>query len=204
MPDLTLFVRLHSANLLTVGRLAMVPCFALAAVYYTAGVREGVPAEWQRWLAVALFAVASLTDALDGCLARRLKCQTRLGSILDPVADKALLLTVLLLLSMDSGNAFDRLPLWFPIVIVSQDLFVVFGVALIWMLSRQIEIRPHWIGKLATVLQMVTLGLVLLKVPALYWQPPLWLAGLCTVISGVIYVAQGMRKLAVGKDSEGN
>ena len=202
MSELTAFVRLNAANLLTFGRLVMVPCFALAAVYYAASVRDGAPAEWLRWLAVGLFATASMTDALDGCLARRLNCQTRLGSFLDPIADKALLLTALLLLSAEPGQAFVRLPLWFPIVIVSRDLFVVFGVALIWMLNRQIEIRPHWVGKLATGLQMVTLGLVLLKVPALYWQMPLWVAGFCTVVSGVIYLVQVMPIFAVRKDSE--
>jgi CDP-diacylglycerol--glycerol-3-phosphate 3-phosphatidyltransferase len=204
MPGLPLFVRLHSANIVTVVRLMMVPCFALAVVYYAEGVRTGNALAWQRWTAVTLFSVASLTDFLDGCLARWLKCQTRLGSILDPLADKALLLTALLLLCLDSGNAFSRLPLWFPVVIVSRDLFVVSGVALLWMIHRQVEIKPHWTGKWATVLQMITLGLALLKMPDPYWQIPLWIAGICTITSGFLYLVQSMRHLAISKESEGN
>ncbi|MDD2709741.1 MAG: CDP-diacylglycerol--glycerol-3-phosphate 3-phosphatidyltransferase [Verrucomicrobiae bacterium] len=189
-------VRITTANMVTIARLVMVPCFALAVIYYAQGVKRNEPEEWQRWLAVALFALASLSDAVDGFIARRFNQKTLLGAILDPVADKALLLTALLILSMNFGNAFAQLPLWFPIVILSRDIFIVLGVALLWMMNRQIEIRPNFSGKAATFLQMLTLGLVLLKVPNLYWQVPLWAAGFLTIFSGSLYVIKGLHRFA--------
>jgi len=185
-----------TANILTIIRLLLVPCFALAVVYYSAGFKEGNPEEWQRWLAVVLFAISAVTDAVDGYIARRFNQQTHLGSILDPIADKALLLTALVTLSWNHGRAFDQLPLWFPIVILSRDVLVVFGVGLIYVMARPFDLNPHWIGKIATVLQMMTLGLVLLKVPDSSWLGLLWAAGICTVVSGGIYVVQGTRMLA--------
>ena len=184
-----------TANILTISRLVMIPCFAIAVAYFSAGFQEGQPEEWLRWLAVAFFVVAAITDGVDGYVARRFNQRTRLGAILDPLADKALVLTALLFLSWNPGRAFDQLPLWFPIIILSRDVLVVFGVALVWIMSREPEIRPHWIGKIATALQMVILGLILLKSPAAWWQTPLWAAGICTVTSGAIYVVQGTRLL---------
>ena len=172
-----------------------VPGFAVAIVYYSAGFKEGNPREWQRWLAVALFTLAAVTDGVDGYLARHFNQRTRLGSILDPVADKALLLTALLTLSWNPGRAFEQLPLWFPIVILSRDVLVVFGVALVYIMARPFDVRPHWIGKIAAVLQMIVLGLVLLKAPDSCWLSLLWAAGICTIVSGGIYVIQGSRML---------
>ena len=184
-------------NIITILRIAMIPCFVLAVVYYVEGVKMGMTQEWQRWLAVTLFAAAAISDGVDGYIARRFNQKTHLGSLLDPIADKALLLTALLLLSWNHNNAFDQLPLWFPVVVLSRDVIVVLGVALVFMMGRGFDIHPHWMGKVGTVLQMVTIGMVLLRVPNLYWQMPLWLAGGCTLISGTIYVIQGAKKLSL-------
>lgn len=185
------------ANIITIVRIAMIPGFVLAMVYYTDGVKRAETEEWQRWLAVTIFILAAVTDGVDGYIARRYNQITRLGSLLDPIADKALLLTALLFLSWDHGEAFDRLPLWFPVIVLSRDIMVVLGVALVFMMGRGFDIHPHWVGKIATVVQMITIGLVLLKVPDPWWHTPLWVAGVCTLISGAIYVVQGCRKLSV-------
>jgi CDP-diacylglycerol--glycerol-3-phosphate 3-phosphatidyltransferase len=183
-------------NIITIIRIALIPCFVIAFVYYTQGFKDGEPIEWEYWCAVGLFAVATSTDALDGYLARRLNQKSRLGSVLDPIADKALLITALLLLSWNHGNAFPHLPFWFPIVVLSRDIIVVLGVAIVFMMGREFEVQPHWIGKVAAVLQMVTIGMFLLRLPEAYWEIPLWAAGISTVISGAIYVVQGARKMA--------
>src|SRR3989338_6523115 len=145
------------ANIITISRIGLIPCFVLAVMYYTAGVKKGTPQEWLHWTSVAIFILATTTDALDGYVARRFNAKTRLGSILDPIADKALLLVSLLLLSWNTGGAFDQLPLWFPIVIISRDMMVILGVAIVFMMGRGFDIQPHWIGKVATVLQMITM-----------------------------------------------
>ncbi len=182
------------ANLITIGRIAVIPVFVLAIMYYAAGVKHGHPEEWLRWAAAIIFIGAAATDALDGYVARRMQQKTRIGSILDPLADKALLLVTLLLLSWNHGNAFDQLPLWFPIVVISRDVILVLGVAVIFMINRNFDIRPHGIGKAATVLQMITLGMVLLKAPYSSWIALLWLAGISTVVSGGIYVVRDVKK----------
>ena len=188
-------VGMTTANILTICRLVMIPCFAIAVAYYSAGFQEGQPDERLRWLAVTFFAIAAITDGVDGYVARRFNQRTRLGAILDPLADKALVMTALLFLSWNPGRAFDQLPLWLPIIALSRDVLVVFGVALVWIMSREPEIKPHWIGKTASVLQMAILAFVLMKAPVVYWQAPLWMAGICTVISGAIYIVQGTRLL---------
>lgn len=184
------------ANIITLMRIALIPCFVLAVMYYAEGVKRGSAEEWQRILAICLFTLAAVSDGIDGYVARKMNQKTRLGSILDPIADKALLLSSLLLLSWNHGDAFDQLPLWFPIVILSRDVFVVVGVLIVFMIGRGFDVHPHWIGKAATVLQMVTIGLLLLKVPDLYWRTQLWVTGIFTIISGVIYFVQGARKMA--------
>ncbi len=184
------------ANIITLMRIAMIPFFVMAAVYYAQGVKAGVPREWLHWTAVGLFALTAGTDGVDGFVARRMKQVTRLGSILDPIADKALLLSALLLLGLNPGEAFMPMPLWFPILVISRDLIVVLGVAVVFMMGRSFEIQPHWTGKAASALQMITVGLVLMNLWDLYWLPPLVLATLCTLVSGGIYVVQGARKLS--------
>jgi cardiolipin synthase (CMP-forming) len=185
------------ANLITISRIALIPCFALAILYYSQGVNRGGAHEWEYLLALIIFAVICISDGVDGYVARKFNQQTRLGSILDPLADKTLLLTSLLILSWNHGNAFDQLPLWFPIVVISRDAMLVLGVAVVFMMGRSLEVKPHWTGKIATVFQMATVGLVLLRFPQEIWGPPVWIAGAFTVISGAIYVTQGMKRLSL-------
>lgn len=183
-------------NILTLCRIAAIPVFALALLYYSAGFQEGAPSPWLRRLATGVFLGAVVTDALDGFLARRFHQKTRLGTILDPLADKLLLLTALVLLCWNHANAFPQLPLWFPVLIFSRDIIVVLGIAVIFMLGRGLEVRTHWIGKVATVLQMTTLALVLLGLPGAPLTAAVWLTGLTTLVSGVIYFTRGVKLLA--------
>ncbi len=87
------------------------------------------------------------------------------------------------------------LPFWITAVVISRDILVVLGVAVVFMMGRGFEIHPHWLGKTATVLQMITLGMVLINAPDPWWRTPLWTAGITTVLSGGIYIIQGVRKL---------
>lgn len=183
-------------NILTLGRIAAVPAFALLLLYHGAGFHEGVPSAWLRHLATAIFFAAVFTDALDGYIARRFHQKTRLGTILDPLADKLLLVTALILLSWNRGHAFPQIPLWFPVLVLSRDILVMLGIAVIFMLGRGLEVRTHWTGKVSTGLQMAALALVLLGVPGAPLEIVIWLGGLSTLISGVIYFSRGIRLLA--------
>ena len=185
------------ANIITLARIAMTPCFVLALMYYADGVKKGVPHEWQRWMAVALFIITAASDGVDGYVARRMNQKTRLGSILDPIADKGLLLTALVFLTWNPGEAFYPMPLWFPVLVISRDVIVVLGVAVVFMMGRGFDIKPHWVGKVASALQMIAVGLVLVNASDTYWLLPLAAAAICTVISGGIYVVQGSRKLSL-------
>ncbi|MFZ4695392.1 MAG: CDP-alcohol phosphatidyltransferase family protein [Verrucomicrobiia bacterium] len=183
-------------NILTLCRIAAIPVFALAVLYYGAEFKEGTSSPWLRWLATGIFLGAVLTDALDGFFARRLHQKTRLGTILDPLADKLLLLTALVLLCWNNGDAFPQLPLWLPVLVLSRDIIVVLGITMIFMLGRGLEVRTHWIGKVATVLQMTTLALVLLGIPGAPLIAAVWLTGLATFVSGTIYFTRGVKLLA--------
>ena len=183
-------------NLLTLCRIVAIPAFALLLLYYGAGFGEGHPSPWQRHLATALFLAAILTDAVDGYLARRWNQKTRLGTLLDPLADKLLLVTALVLLCWNRGAAFPQLPLWFPVLVLSRDILVVLGVAVIFMLGRGLEVRTHWTGKISTGLQMTTLAFVLFGLSGAALTTAVWLTGFFTLVSGVIYFVRGVKRLA--------
>lgn len=169
------------------------PVFIGCSVYYGQSVAEGVPDMSLRWAAVAIFAVASLSDALDGYIARHYNQQTRLGVILDPLADKLLMLSAVLTLSFTPWP--QRFPLWFPIVLISRDLITVAGVFIIDRVAGHCGIKAHWTGKVATVAQMVAILWVMLD---LRFLPALWaavVAGAFTIISGVIHFIDGIKQL---------
>ncbi len=184
--------RLTLANKITIVRILLVPVFVMFAVYYIRGFgRE--QNEWQRFVAVNIFLIAAVTDGLDGYIARRYSQKSRLGTLLDPLADKLLLVSALVLFSIDNGEAFDRLPLWFPVLIISRDLLLLGGAILLQVMHGNFVARPRVVGKVATVCQMITLGWVLLKIhhPSFYY--PLYASGVFTLASLAWYVYDGVR-----------
>jgi CDP-diacylglycerol--glycerol-3-phosphate 3-phosphatidyltransferase len=197
------------ANKITITRILLVPLFVLQMIYYILPFQQGsLGKEWHRWLAIALFVVASISDGVDGYIARRYNQKSRLGTILDPLADKVLLVSALILLSLDTKGAFQQLPMWFPVLIISRELILVVGAFVIHMMGVTVVVRPRVVGKIATFFQMVTLGWIFLKIPSphLFWfaaieqevtlfHVPLVLAGLCTLISGLWYIVDGSRQL---------
>src|ERR1051325_3382801 len=151
--------RLTLANKITIIRILFIPVFVMFAVYYIRELKE-----WQRYMAIAIFLTAAITDGVDGYIARRYSQKSRLGTLLDPLADKLLLVSALVLLSVANGAAFDRLPLWFPVLIISRDLLLLGGSILLQFMHGNFLARPRVVGKIATVCQMVTLGWVLCKI----------------------------------------
>lgn len=183
------------ANKITILRILLIPLFVWITLDYIRDVRQGVETDWKRAVACVIFAVASFSDALDGYIARRYQQKTELGAVLDPLADKALLVATLVLLSRDNGSAFEQLPLWFPVLVISRDALLIAGAVVIHLHVGKVVARPRLVGKCATFFQMITLGWILLKVPQPSFRWPLLLAGLCTFASGAWYIYDGIKQL---------
>lgn len=177
------------ANKLSLFRILLVPGFVGALVYYRPGEGEGL-----RYLAVTLFVIGVLTDAVDGYVARAEGQATRLGAILDPAADKLFLVTAFLSLSLISSLPPQyRLPAWVPILVFSRDLIIVLGWVLIVLIKGDLTAIPSRLGKATTLFQMLTIVAFLLE-----WrlaQPILWVAMALTVLSGIGYLRRGNRLL---------
>lgn len=179
---------------ITIFRLLLIPVFVTVAIYYSLGVKSGDPNEALRWTAVSIFIIASLSDALDGYLARKLNQFSKLGSFLDPLADKCLLLFALTTLAVFPwGPDGWQLPPWFIILVVTRDIIIVGGLWILHHYQTGVKIKPHWSGKVCTVTQMIALGWVMLK-----WVPfsplyPAILAAIFTTWSGISYFQLGLR-----------
>ncbi len=185
------FLEMTLATQITVLRILLIPVFVLFAVYYGAGVAAGEPQEWQRWAAVGTFVLAAVTDAFDGMVARRFGQESRLGALLDPIADKGLLLTAVITLSVSDWNR--TLPLWFPVLVIARDAVIVLGCVVMRFAHDHLEVRPTFAGKAATALQMVAIAWTMLQLPGLEY--PVWAAGAFTLVSGAEYVVRGVAQL---------
>jgi CDP-diacylglycerol--glycerol-3-phosphate 3-phosphatidyltransferase len=188
-----------TANKITVVRILMIPAFVAMAIYYGESIQRGQPLEWQRFAAIAIFILAAVSDGLDGYVARRYNQRSTLGVILDPIADKGLLLSGIITLSLTNWSEFEpgsgKFPAWFPVLVISRDAILLVGTLVLYLLNGKVQVKPHWTGKIATVLQMVAIGWVMLQlhiIPLLY---VVLAAGAFTLISGILYVTDGVRQL---------
>ena len=184
------------ATRVTLLRILGVPVFVGFVVYYLASLKTGAPVEAYRHIAAGIFILVAATDALDGYLARKYKEVSRLGTILDPLADKGLLLSGLILLTRPSlPELWPHIPLWFTLLVISRDAVLIAGALLIHYVASEVKVRPHLTGKGATALQMLTILLVLLHANETFFLVVLSLAALLTAISGWIYLRDGALQL---------
>lgn len=188
-----------TANKITIVRILMIPVFVALAIYYGQSIQRGDPLEWLRFTAILVFLVAAASDGLDGYVARRYNQRSALGVILDPIADKGLLLSGIITLSISNWSESDpdygRFPAWFPVLVITRDAVILVGAILLHVLNGKVHIKPSWTGKVATVLQMCAIGWVMLQVHFVPLPLVVALAGVFTFISGVIYVMDGVRQL---------
>jgi len=146
------------------------------------------------FLALIVFVAASVTDALDGFLARILKQQTVLGAYLDPLADKALILTTFVALSI-----LNVIPGWLTVIVISRDCVILLGVSVLFLMSVSFEIAPSFVSKATTVIQLLTafLALVTRCMPGYINYPTIvtvfWVAAFFTIISGLDYISRGIK-----------
>jgi len=189
-----------TANKITVIRIMMIPVFVTLAIYYGESIQEGNPQDWMRFTAIAVFLLAALSDGLDGYVARRYHQRSSLGVILDPIADKGLLLSGIITLSISNWSQVDphygKFPAWFPVLVITRDVVIVTGSLLLHVLNGKVRVRPSWTGKVATVLQMAAIAWVMLqmRIPPLIYI--VYAAGFFTLVSGVIYFRNGLRQLS--------
>lgn len=137
------------ANQLTILRVVMVPAFVLLVVYGRLGA------------ALAVFLVAGLTDALDGLIARRAGQRTSLGAWLDPMADKLLLVTTFVVLTLPGIPLTNHLPMWLTVLVISRDVVIVGFVAIVNLAVGPRTFRPSLLGKTATAAFIVTAVIVM-------------------------------------------
>ena len=144
--------------------------------------------------ALIVLVISGITDALDGFLARVLKQQTVLGAYLDPIADKALLASCFVTLSIKSV-----IPGWFTVIVISRDLIILIGIAIMSIMSISYKINPSFISKITTTLQLFTLAFFLLfrifpEAINYMWVFVLqWLTVIFTVLSGLDYMLKGIK-----------
>lgn len=179
------------ANKITITRILLIPVFVLFAVYYGKSVEDRAPEEWLRWAAVSVFIVASVTDLLDGWVARHYHQPSPLGAVLDPIADKGLLLTAIITLSLSKWTY--AFPLWFPVLVIARDVVILTGCMIVKHLNGHLEVHPSWWGKTATAFQMIALAWVMLQLP--YHIYSVYAAGFFTLVSGIGYIFDGVSQV---------
>ncbi len=168
-------------NILTIIRILLTPVFVMAYV------SENFNLAW------ILFAIAGLTDALDGFLARIWNQRTQLGAMLDPLADKALLVTSFICLAVKGW-----IPPWFMILVVSRDVIIIGGLAVLsfWGVDVRSRIKPIWISKFTTAAQILLVIFVMLQHTFDFNYPTIltafvWITAVATFLSGLAYVRKG-------------
>jgi cardiolipin synthase len=173
-------------NVLTVFRMVLIPIFVSLLFY-------------QRFVwALVVFVLAGVTDGLDGLLARRFDQQSQLGTILDPIADKLMLVTAFIVLSM-RGVFHSPLPkhlpvpFWVTVAVISRDVFIIVGAAAINIMTGFRGFKPSWLGKLNTATQILAITAIMFSasVPAGsgYYLPTIYTSVFTlAILSGVHYV----------------
>ena len=188
---------------LTMLRLFLLPVF-LWVMLLDAG-HASVGPNRHRWWAVGIFAVMAMTDKLDGYLARRLNQTSKLGTVLDPIADKLLIASSVVLLSFDWAAGADyRIPLPVVAAVYGKDVVVAIGVVALLALVGRVSVAPRLLGKIGTFVQLLLVMLTLLApdldrfargagrlVLAGLW----WIVGAVSVASAMDYAALGVRQL---------
>jgi len=171
---------LTPANQLTLTRVMLAPAFVILTVYGYLG-----------W-ALIVFAIAGLTDLLDGLIARTFKGRTSLGAWLDPMADKLLIVATVSVLTIPGLGLVNKLPVWLTILIISRDLLIVLTVAVINFAIGRREFRPSIYGKIATATYILTCVIIMLfnylQRPSPFVTAGIYASAAITLISGFHYV----------------
>ncbi len=171
-------------NAITIIRILLVPLFLYKVI------------QGEMVFATVVYLTAAITDGIDGFIARVWHMQTQLGTFLDPMADKLLIATSFVTLSV-----LKIIPLWIALAVISRDIIIVCGSLLVYLLKHHLTIRPSPVGKVTTFFQFSYILLVLLfsafSWPALshFFTPLALVTGGLTVVSLLLYILDGIRAL---------
>jgi len=172
-------------NILTVLRILIIPLFVILLIRKMHG------------HALLVFVLAGVTDGLDGLIARMLNQRSELGALLDPIADKLLLTAAYISLGI-----LETIPGWLAVVVISRDVLIVTGIAVLTFANIPFAIRPTRISKWTTVFQLLTIGVALLDMPfagaAVMRQALYWTTITMTILSGLHYTYRGLTILQAG------
>lgn len=191
-------VMMTYANQLTILRMIFIPCFVLLILY-------GYPSG-----AMLIFILAGITDALDGLLARKLQQRTVLGSFLDPMADKLLITSAFVTLSIPSAPVAFHIPAWLTITAISRDLLIALAALIIHLQTGHSDFPPSLLGKCTTTAELVTVGVAMLAnfapgINPVLTLPVVYITLLFIVISGLHYFYRSVRIIeSYQKVEEGN
>ena len=186
--ELTALLSRNLPNILTIIRILLLPFFATTLMY----------GDYQ--YALVIFLAASITDVLDGLVARIKKQITIFGSILDPVADKFLLITSFIIMSV-----YGWIPKWLTIIVISRDLIIVTGWLILFFVTHNQKVEPNILGKATSTLQFLLIGGILLiqninnslSIPGGFFI----LVAVLTSVSGIQYIYEGL-KIANSENSQ--
>ena len=180
-----------TANKVTILRILLIPVFVVEVLYY---VKTGN--ELHRLVSLASFGVAAVCDGVDGYIARHFNQRSELGAILDPLADKLLLVSGIVILSFDQRPYLQSVPLWVTGTILGRDILLLTGLIVIQITVGKVKVRPRVVGKCATVLQMAVVLWILLKWEEKWLSWLTLLTAVCTGLSGLLYLWDGTRQLS--------
>ena len=173
---------MNTANLLTIFRILLVPVFA---VFLYRGTPES------RFIALCIFFVAGITDAIDGLIARGRDQVSKFGKHVDPIADKILLITAFIMLTLDKS-----IPAFLTIIVIARDIVIISGFFILCVVLGSLEPKPSKVSKCTTFLQIFTIIYALLLnirvSPGIFI---VWIAVIFTAISGVNYMIYGVKLL---------
>jgi cardiolipin synthase len=185
-----------TANKVTILRILLIPFFVVEILYY---IKDGDMPHY--YLALLCFGLAAGLDGVDGYIARHFNQRSQLGAVLDPLADKLLLVSAIVILSFDNRPKFETVPLWLIGTLMGRDMMILIGMIVIQMTVGKVKVMPRVLGKIATVFQMSVVLWIMLKWNR-KWLLPLSLgAAICTGVSGLLYVWDGVRQLSAHPSS---
>jgi CDP-diacylglycerol--glycerol-3-phosphate 3-phosphatidyltransferase len=149
-----------------------------------------------RWSALGVFTFAAATDGIDGWIARRFNQKSDLGAFLDPIADKALILTAVTILALFNwGPDGWGIPIWFAALVILRDSIILAGIRFLRSKKLKIKIAPHWSGKICTFSLFVVIGWAMLKIIPLSPVFPCAVAAVFLIWSLIEYVREGLNIL---------
>ena len=195
-------MELNWANRITILRILFTVPFVSCMLKMNDPALSPAMSRVMRYISIVIFLIMAASDALDGYLARRNGQVTKLGSFLDPMADKLLIVCACVLLALpEAGVRGFRLPPTVAVLIIGKDLFLLIGFIIVYFVTMQVRLVPILIGKLATVLQLSMVASILIApeistfIPGWIWflRVIWWSAAGTAILATLIYIRTGSR-----------